>query len=122
MVGALGGFYLLLCYLPLIKLGKMMTKEQLFRNMVALQTVANDYIKQIPTDIQDSFFDNGYVNTIRMMNDELIEVAFGEHYPSVEWFLYEWKPGYEVGYDGKFTVINNLDEYIEWMKLVEGFE
>ena len=57
-----------------------------------------------------------------IIKDKLMKVAFGEHYQSVEWFLYEWKPGFEVGIDGVETVINNIDDYIAWLKLNEGFE
>jgi len=101
-----------------------MSKEQLFREIYKLYQEAEEYLNKLPDDIRYSgyIFDNGCINPLMIMKDRLMEAAFGEHYQSVEWFLYEWQPGYEVGVDGVETKIHNIDEYIAWMKLNEGFE
>ena len=95
-----------------------MSKEELFRKIYKLQQEADAYIEKVPTDISISYIDNGFINSILIIKDLLMEEVFGEHYQSVEWFLYEWQPGYEV----EGTNIYSIDEYIQWMKLVEGFE
>jgi len=100
----------------------MYTKESLFRKIYELNKQSDIYIKNIPNAISSVIFDNGYVEPQNKIKDILMEVVFGEHCESIEWFLYEWRPGYSVSYDGYSTVINNIDEYIQWMKRVEGFE
>lgn len=99
-----------------------MSKEELFRKIYKLQQEADTYIEKVPTDISTSYIDNGFVNSILMIKDLLMEEVFGEHYQSVEWFLYEWQPGYEVRFEEKGANIYSIDEYIQWMKSVEGFE
>jgi hypothetical protein len=101
-----------------------MKKEQLFRDIYKLQQEADEYIKKLPSDIKRSgiIFDNGYFVPQMIIKDKLMEAAFGEHYQSVEWFLYEWEPGFEVRFEDKGAKIYSIDEYIQWMKLNEGFE
>jgi len=98
-----------------------MSKEQLFREIYKLQQEADEYIDKLPSDIATSYVDNGYVNPQLLIQEKLMQAVFNEHYESVCWFLYEWKRGYEVGIGGIETKIYSIDEYIEWMKLNEGF-
>jgi len=99
-----------------------MTREELFRKLYEEEVKRNKWFKSLPLDINSAFFDNEYVNSLYNDNSMLIEKVFDEYAESVSWFLYEWKPGYEVEFNGKTTKINNIDEYIKWMKSVEGFE
>ena len=99
-----------------------MNREKVFRQIVKLHNEADQWIDKVPSDINAAFFDNTYVNALRMQIDLLMTACFGEYTESVEWFLHEWKPGYEVGFEGHTVPINSLDEYIEWMKVNEGFE
>lgn len=100
-----------------------MNKEQVFRKIVKLQTDADAWLDTVPRDINSAFFDNDYVNNLRMMIDLLMDQCFDEHSSWVEWFLHEWKPGYEVGYDNTELVpINNIDDMINWLKAHGGFE
>jgi hypothetical protein len=46
----------------------------------------------------------------------LINVVFGDHAEAVNWFIYEWKPGSAVGFNGETSNIPDFDHYIEWMK------
>jgi hypothetical protein len=99
-----------------------MNKEQIFRELCYNDQVRDGYFNQIPVDIRMSYVDNGYTNNLLQERDMLIKLIFGEHTEAIEWFLYEWKPGMEVGYDGDMTKIWNIDEYIDFMKKNEGFK
>jgi hypothetical protein len=103
-----------------------MNKEQVFRKIVKLQTDADAWLDTVPREIKAAFFDNDYVNNLRMMIHLLMDQYFAEHVTSIEWFLYEWKPGSEIGYgdygDTALTPIHNIDDMINWMKVNEGFE
>lgn len=99
-----------------------MNKEQIFRELCYNDQVRDGYISQIPVDIRMSFVDNLYTNNLLQERDMLLKFIFGEHIEAIEWFLYEWKPGMEVGYDGVMTKIWNIDEYIEFMKKNEDFK
>lgn len=99
-----------------------MKKSEVFRKLVQLRTDADVFIDSIPSPINEAIFDNDYSNAQGLMIDMLSDAYFGKHAESVNWFLYEWKPGYTVSIDGKETVIEYLDEYIEWMIENEDFE
>jgi hypothetical protein len=98
-----------------------MNKEQLFRKLHKSHIEREEYADKVPSDL-GQFFTNCYVNSIWQDYDLLSRAAFGEHYDSVCWFLYDWKPGYEVGYGDVVVKIESIDQYIEWMKANEGFE
>lgn len=100
----------------------MVNKERIFRELCYNDAVRDGYLGQIPVDIRMSYVDNGYVNNLLHERDMLIKLIFEEHTEAVEWFMYEWKPGMKCGYDGHMVKINNIDEYIDFMKKNEGFE
>jgi len=99
-----------------------MNKEQLFRELYKSDVKRQDYFDAVPSDLKSVLMNayNEYLLDDRYM---LIQFAFGEHAYSVEWFLNEWRIGYEVGLsEGEQTAINNIDDMIDWMKKNEGFE
>lgn len=99
-----------------------MNKELIFRELYKNQLKRDEYFDKLPRDINMFVIDNQFTNNVLQERDMLIRLIFGEHADAVEWFLYEWKPGAEVGFDTVVVKINNIDEYIEYMKNNEGFE
>ena len=99
-----------------------MNKIELFIYIYKEQQQQIKYLESVPQDIRPFIFDNEHANSIGMVNEKLIEAVFGEHASSIFWFLYDWAPGRKCGVDGDLTVINSIDDYIEWMKAVEFFE
>lgn len=97
-------------------------KECVFRKLYQMSKKRDEYMATVPGDLYSSVIDNGYVESIIHERDMLLRLVFGDHADAIEWFLYEWKPGLEVGYEGvPMTPINDIDEYIEFMKKNEGF-
>lgn len=96
----------------------MASKEKIFRELYANLLKRDEYFDTIPQDINMAFIENQYVDNLLHERDMLIRLIFGEHSDAIEWFLYEWRPGFEV--DG--VKINNIDEYIDYMKKCEWFE
>ena len=100
-----------------------MNKERIFRQLYANEQTRDAYLEKVPKDLYDVVIFNGYVDNLLHERDMLIRLIFDEHATAIEWFLYEWKPGFEVGVDGMTPVpINSIDEYIEYMKNNEGFK
>lgn len=99
-----------------------MNKSEIFREIYKNQLRRDEYLMTIPLDIRMSYIDNGYMNNLLREHEMLIEVVFGEHTVAIEWFLYEWTPGAEVGFDTVVVKINNIDEYIDYLKNNEGFK
>ena len=101
-----------------------MNKEAIFRKLYENNVKRWNYINKLPIDISDAFFDNEYVNLLGNDNDILLSYVFGDHKESIEWFLYEWDPDTinEVGFNGVTEKIENIDQYIDWMKRNEGFK
>ena len=97
------------------------TKEMLFRRLYQDHLDREAYLDSCPDEIQLFIMDNKYAGITGAQNSILIQHIFGDHAESIFWFLYEWKPGYEVGFNGVTRAINNIDEYIDWMKQFEGF-
>lgn len=96
----------------------MASKEKIFRELYANLLKRDKYFDTIPQDICMAFIENRYVDNLLHERDMLIRLIFGDQSDAIEWFLYEWRPGFEV--DG--VKINNIDEYIDYMKKCEGFE
>lgn len=92
-----------------------MNKTQLIRFLVNEHQKREEYLDSIPTDIRQSVFDNAYVTSIGRVNDALISKLFGEKAESIFWFMYEWEPGYKESVDGKDIIINNTDDFIDFL-------
>jgi hypothetical protein len=99
-----------------------MSKAQTFKYIYEQTIKGEKFIDSLPVSVRSAFFDNELQESTQLIADVLIRKYFDEHWESVEWFLYEWKPGYTVGIGGRETMINNIDEYIEWMRENEDFE
>ena len=99
-----------------------LNKEQLFRELYKSDVKRLNYFDTVPHDLRAVML-NQYTDHLFNDRDMLIKFAFGEHANSVEWFLNDWQPGFEVGIvNGEETIINNIDDMIDWMKKNEGFE
>lgn len=98
-----------------------MNKERLFRELVDQSNTRDKYLESVPSDLFNSVIDNAYVNSITEERDMMLKMIFGEHAEAVEWFLYEWQPGYEVSCNGVTIAIHSIDAYIHWMQENEGF-
>lgn len=98
-----------------------MTRENIFRELVAAKNKQDSYISSIPSDIKGAIYDNEYVNINNQVIDMLIEHVFQEHSEAVYWFLYDWKPSYPVAVNGVTEPIANLDEYIKFMQEHKNF-
>lgn len=99
-----------------------MNKETIFRQLYDNAIARDLYFDKLPSDIAGVVVDNQYVELLETDRAIMLEYIFGKHRESVEWFLYEWHPGYTVAVDGVETDIYNIDQYIEWMKKNEGFD
>lgn len=82
----------------------------------------NDYIDKInQADIclSDFIYDNEYTNSVARENDFLIGKLFGEELSEdVFWFLYDWKPGFDVTANEVTYKINDLNGYIDYVNNV----
>jgi len=106
----------------LTNLGYAMTKEDIFRKLYESELNRVAYIDSIPIDIRSGVFDNLYVNEYDRDHVMMLNHIFGDATDSITWFLYEWAPGWEVGYHGIERKINTIDEYIDWLKNIEGVD
>ena len=100
-----------------------MTKAELFKNIYANHVRSQTWLDGVPPEINQAFFDNPHIECLYSTQTMLIRAYFGEWAESIEWFLYEWKPGYTVCAPGSDTEveINSIDEYITFMQDNEGF-
>ncbi len=103
----------------------MTIKAQIFKKLFESNQRADAYLEKIPTDIATAFFDNAFVNEKDYQIQELEKAVFGDATWVINWFLYEWTPGSEVELTHENGVkvtkaINDIDDYIDWLRNVEG--
>lgn len=99
-----------------------MNRIQLFKRLHASKQMREAYICKVPGDINALLVDNTYVNLLEDDHATMLNIIFDEYAKSVEWFLYDWKPGYLVGCNGVKESIRDIDHYIDWMQRMEGFD
>lgn len=95
-----------------------MNKEQIFRRLHDQLVRRNEYIDKVPSDLD--ILGNYYVNNLLFENEWLIRQIFEDDTEAIFWFLYEWMPGYEVEYNGTSIKVESIDQYIDFLRKVEG--
>jgi hypothetical protein len=93
-------------------------RENIFRKLYQNQLDREKWLNSVPSEIQMVFWSTPYIDSCIRDRNMMVEYVFGEHLDAIDWFLYDWQPGYEV--DG--TPIRDIDHYIEFLKQTEGFE
>lgn len=90
--------------------------KELIRIIKEQRKVGNDWLDNINYQIRTVFFDNSYTDSLHKQVDLLMRATFKDIYEEVDWFLYEWKPGYQIiNPNGKEYVINDVDDYIKYL-------
>ena len=99
-----------------------MSKAELFRKIYESRAHADQWLNSVPYEIRAAFFDNPYIGHYQALLDDVLRELFGEHWDAIEWFLYEWQPGFAVwpGADNEIKIWN-IDQYIDYMKTYENF-
>lgn len=95
-----------------------MNKEQIFRRLHSEYVRRNEYLDKVPGDID--ILGNYYVNSLLFENEWLVRQIFEDDTEAILWFLYEWTPGYEVECDGTSIKVESIDQYIDFIRNVEG--
>lgn len=95
-----------------------MKKETIFRKLYENKVERDNYIDSVPLDIRDAIYDNLYSDLLIRDCEMMMKIVFEEHTSSVEWFLYDWEPGFKCDE----VKIMDIDQYIEYLKMNEGFE
>lgn len=90
-----------------------MTKREVFYRLIELELEGKDFLDSLPTSIQPHFFDTPYINSILKQRDVLVSAVFGNDAELIDWFLFEWRPGYKIKINGITTIINCADDLIE---------
>ena len=65
---------------------------EVVKRLKALNTEADKYLDKLPEDLLTFVYDNVHANCIGLKVDALAQTLFGEHYETVEWYLYEFEP------------------------------
>lgn len=103
-----------------------MNKTELFKQLEMEYGARREYLKLLPHDVRDTIYDNQYVNSFKRAEVLLIEAVFGKHTDAVMRFLCEGQQGVEVGrqtnYGYASKTIKNIDQYIDWMTVMEGWD
>jgi hypothetical protein len=77
-----------------------------------------EYLDNIPSDINMIFCDNAYANSLGMDNDFLLRELFGEISDHVFWYMYEWNPGHQIEDKGITYMINSHENFVEATKQI----
>ena len=60
--------------------------------------------------------ENKYVVSLEKSEHVLLRAIFKDLYQSVNWILWEWRPGFSLTVNGRAYVINTLDDYLDYAK------
>lgn len=94
-------------------------KEQLAEEAV--------FLDGLPAQVSEFLGTNALTELLRSQCEVLASAAFGEHWPDVNWFLYEWRPGFEIVTDATTPraatyTINSIDDYFAYAKEQLSFQ
>jgi len=100
-----------------------MTKEQLLRKVYALSRHAEKYFDNTPSndDGKVAAVNNQFVDDHLEIEELLLEEVFAEWWPSISWYLTEPSEKAVITSDAQHVTINNIDEFINYLKNVQGF-
>ena len=78
------------------------------------------WISTLPWSLREAFFDNEYVASLHGIISNLLEVLLPNECleDDVNWFIFEWRPGFTILVADKIYVINDIDDYFEYIKEV----
>lgn len=95
---------------------KAKTVKKLIQNIQEQRKVGNDWLDNINYQIRTVFFDNSYTDSLHKQVDLLMRSTFKDIYEEVDWFIMDWKAGFTItNKDGKDYIINNLDDFIQYL-------
>lgn len=78
-------------------------------------TYRENYLKdlsKIDNNLSTNLVENKYIDSVLLENDFLIQNFFGDLAEHVYWFLYDWKPGFQVVYNEVTYTIDTFEDYI----------
>lgn len=76
----------------------------------------NDWYR-LNQSFSEMMADNPIVESVERVNNEMALLLFGQIlYDDVNWFLYDWREGYTITVDGFEYTINNIDDYLNYVK------
>jgi len=95
-----------------------MNREKIFRELYQNQLDREKWLNSVPSEVQMFFWNTPCIDSHVRDKNMMMKYVFDEHLDAIEWFLYDWQPGFEV--DG--TPIQDIDYYVEFLKKTQGFE
>ena len=95
---------------------KAKTVKKLIQNIQEQRKVGYDWLNNINYQIRTVFFDNSYTESLHKQVDLLMRATFKDIYEEVYWFIMDWREGFTItNKDGKDYIINNLDDFIQYL-------
>lgn len=96
-----------------------MSNFELFKEVVLRieeNNILYEKFKNYPQNYRTFVWDDEWVEDTINMLDFILKKMFPEHWDCLEWFMYDWKPGFSaiMGEDGKEYVINNVEDYLKF--------
>ena len=96
---------------------KFETFKKLVENHIREKDIRDEYLDKIPSDLQAFVYNNEYSESLENTLSRALELLLTEDlYGELEWFNYEWRPGFSVWVNGEENVIRNIDDYWNYLK------
>ena len=90
--------------------------KHLLSEIIRLDKEGDAWLETVPSAIRDSFYDNGYTETFYKQKELMLKFIFKNLYEEIFWFLYDWRKGFTItNKDGKEYIINNLDDFVQYL-------
>ncbi len=79
------------------------------------------FLDGLPAQVSEFVATNALSESLYVQRDLLCAAAFGERWPDVQWFLYDWRPGFAIHVavdtlEPREYPIHNLADYLAYAK------
>ncbi len=93
--------------------------KETFKYVYKLSKFADEYTENLRN--ADAMFanyieENDKVEILYQINDKLMHILFGDMVDDIFWFMYEWKAGMDFEIEDRNFVINNIDDFCNYIE------
>ena len=93
------------------------TFSEIFEALYYEKIKQDDFFESLPPNINTAFTDNDFVVSLMNERNILLKHLFSDEMNyDIDYFLYEWKDGYNIIQDDKEYVVHDLNDMLSYFK------
>lgn len=96
--------------------------REIVENVVSFKTIRDSYtdnLREEDSTLCDFVIENRYNESVFRENDYLLQKLLGiQLYEDLMWYIYDWKPGYDVVVENVTYTIIDINSYMNYINNV----